>query len=120
MKKQHIKRVTKTEVEEYTVEEIKTRTKKKNISIYSVYLSDRFSDFGLVGALEVENNCLELFTLSCRAMGKNIEPKMLDFIFFKHKINNAFFTHTLKNDNIYELIKRYLASEDGKNSADRN
>lgn len=104
----------------YTVEEIKTRTKKKNISIYSVYLSDRFSDFGLVGALEVENNCLELFTLSCRAMGKNIEPKMLDFIFFKHKINNAFFTHTLKNDNIYELIKRYLASEDGKNSADRN
>ena len=104
----------------YTVEEIKARVKEENVSLYSVYLSDRFSDFGLVGALEIESNCLELFTLSCRAMGKNIEQKMLDFVFSKHKINDIFFKETMKNDSIYELIKRYLTSNDRKNSSNRN
>lgn len=64
-----------------------TRTKvlsfqKRNYSINTVYVSDKYGDLGLVGAFIVDedNTCLELFCLSCRALGRGIEEKLLEEI----------------------------------------
>lgn len=44
----------------YTVSEIKERMTVPEICFYSVSLSDRFSDWGIVGVMEVENDELKL------------------------------------------------------------
>ena len=45
----------------------------------SVYLSDCFSDLGLVGVIGIENGKIDLFSLSCRALGRNIEKDMIKY-----------------------------------------
>lgn len=50
---------------------------KPEFKLYSVRVSDRFSDLGIVGAIAIEGDELQLFSLSCRALGRNIEMTML-------------------------------------------
>lgn len=88
----------------YTVDEIKERVGSENIKLYSLCVSDRFSDLGLVGALETEGKTLTLFSLSCRALGRDIEKKMLEFIADKHQINSIEFKSTGKNEDIKTLL----------------
>ncbi|MEX6633168.1 HAD-IIIC family phosphatase [Hyphococcus lacteus] len=49
--------------------------------VYSVSVRDRFGDYGIVGAMSghVDNSVykVDLFLLSCRALGKGVEHKML-------------------------------------------
>lgn len=66
--------------------------------LYAVYLKDRFSDLGLVGGIGIMDSVLDLFCLSCRALGRKIEEKMFDFI-------RAF------------PIREIYCSDTGKNSA---
>lgn len=61
----------------YTVEELKANVIKPEFKLYSVRVSDRFSDLGIVGAIAIEGDELQLFSLSCRALGRNIEMTML-------------------------------------------
>lgn len=61
----------------YTVEELKANLIKPEFKLYSVRVSDRFSDLGIVGAIAIEGDELQLFSLSCRALGRNIEMTML-------------------------------------------
>lgn len=63
----------------YTVEELKEQIKLDNYELYSVNLSDRFSELGLIGAIGIEGNVVDLISLSCRAMGRNIEQIMIEF-----------------------------------------
>ena len=91
----------------YTVDEIKEKVKNDKNVLYSIEVEDRFSDLGLVGAIEIENGCLSFFALSCRALGRNIENKMLEFIFSKHSINSAIFISTKKNESLLNLINGY-------------
>lgn len=53
-------------------------------AIYSVHLTDKFGDYGLVGLMlcTLGENALEvnLFLLSCRALGRTVEHKMLAFL----------------------------------------
>ncbi len=86
----------------YTVSEIKEHTASK--TMYSLFVSDRFSDLGLVGALEIDDNTLTLFSLSCRALGREIERKMLEFIADKHQIKSIEFKSTDKNEDIKSLL----------------
>ncbi|MDR0920442.1 MAG: HAD-IIIC family phosphatase [Oscillospiraceae bacterium] len=87
----------------YTVTKIKERC-NSNIMLYSVNVSDRFSDFGLVGAIEIDNETLELFCLSCRALGRKIEDYMILFIKNNHVIKNMDFYISKNNYYIKELL----------------
>lgn len=88
----------------YTVAQIIKRVNSKNITLYSILVADRFSDLGLVGAFEIENYTLSLFSLSCRALGREIESKMLEFIADKHQITNIQFMPTSKNEDVKTLL----------------
>lgn len=84
----------------YTVAEIKERIVCDNVKLYSLSVSDRFSDLGLVGAFEIEGSTLTMFSLSCRALGREIEIKMLDFIANKYQIEKINFYSTSKNEDL--------------------
>lgn len=90
----------------YTVADIKERTNANNITMYSISVSDRFSDLGLVGILEVEDSELTLFSLSCRALGRGIEEKMIGFIESNHQIKTFKFCSTGKNKEIKDLLMK--------------
>lgn len=94
----------------YTVEELKKLVMKPEFKLYSVSVSDRFSDLGIVGATAVENDELQLFSLSCRAFGRNIETVMLDVIKEKHKITRYRFNNTNKNNEIRNILGEYEVS----------
>lgn len=81
----------------YTLENLKEKFSMCNYKLYTVCLSDKFSDLGIVGVIGIENYSLDLFSLSCRALGRGIEDKMLNLSIEKG-INNAFFVETTKNE----------------------
>lgn len=81
----------------YTVEELKTYITKPEFKLYSVRVSDRFSDLGIVGAITIEGDELQLFSLSCQVLGRNIEMTMLAEIKGRHKITRYRFSNTNKN-----------------------
>ena len=88
----------------YTVSEIKEHMVSDRVKLYSVSVSDRFSDLGLVGAIEIEDDALTLFSLSCRALGREIEEKMLNYIRGRHQINSIEYHPTGKNKAIETLL----------------
>lgn len=90
----------------YTVSEIKKRMTIPEIHFYSVSLSDRFSDLGIVGAIEVETNELKLFNLSCRALGRGVENEMINYISNRHELENVAFKLTEKNESLLELMQQ--------------
>ena len=90
--------------------------KEQNYEVYSVHLSDKYSDIGLVGAIGVQHvdgtEILDLFCLSCRALGRKVEDHMIDFIKSKYNINKFFFTTTNKNDKVKSMLeKQFLLNE---------
>lgn len=89
----------------YTIEDIKKRAILSNVALYSVLVSDRFSDLGLVGVMEVENDRLTLFSLSCRALGREVEQIMIDYLSANHQINSIDFLSTNKNGKLHEVLK---------------
>ena len=90
----------------YTVAEIKKRITSEAVKLYSVSVSDRFSDLGLVGAIEVESDALTLFSLSCRALGREVEEKMIEFISGKYQIQKIKFKSTGKNAALKTLLEK--------------
>ena len=76
-----------------------------NVALYSVLVSDRFSDLGLVGIMEVENDRLTLFSLSCRALGREVEHIMIDYLSANHQINSIDFLSTNKNGKLHKVLK---------------
>ena len=100
----------------YTVEELKAYVKKTEFKLYSVRVSDRFSDLGIVGAIAIKGDELQLFSLSCRALGRNTEITMLNWIKERHKIIKYRFRNTNKNGEIRTILNEYKVSsvESGK------
>ena len=94
----------------YTVEELKTYVTKPEYKLYSVRVSDRFSDLGIVGAIAIEGDVLQLFSLSCRALGRNIEMTMLAEMKERHKITRYRFSNTYKNGDIRGILGEYAVS----------
>lgn len=91
-----------------TVTDIKEKYKNSDIYIYTVEVSDIFSDLGLVGMIMINKNFLEGFILSCRVIGRNIEDRMIDFILHNHKISNFYFNDTGKNKDVKKLLSNKL------------
>ena len=106
----------------YTVSELKRLTQNSELSdgaerneseegsgykLYAVTVSDRFSDLGIVGTLGIYGNNLDLFSLSCRALGRNIEQEMLEFLRV-HGINSFRFESTHKNDELHRILQEKI------------
>lgn len=89
----------------YTLEKLKEKFQMCNYKLYTVCLLDKFSDLGIVGTIGIENNCLDLFSLSCRALGRGIEDKMLHTV-IDVGINSASFTDTGKNMSLIDGMKQ--------------
>ena len=65
----------------YSVTDIGLNMERSGTKIYSVYLKDRYSDLGLIGAMEMTGDRLTLFSVSCRALGREVERHMIgDFL----------------------------------------
>lgn len=92
----------------FTVQEIKDLIENGGFDFYSVHVSDRFSDLGLVGAFAVKDNELELFSLSCRALGRGIENTMLEYIVFNWEIECVFFHSTGKNTDLKTVLEEKI------------
>lgn len=89
----------------YTIENLKEKIVLHNYKLYTVCLSDKFSNLGIVGVIGIENNNLDLFSLSCRALGRGIEEKMLHMAIGKG-VYNASYTDTGKNVSLIDGMKR--------------
>jgi len=64
----------------YSIEQLKRKLSAPDYSLYSVYVSDKLSDLGLVGTIGIDNHVVDVFSLSCRALGRNIENEMITFL----------------------------------------
>lgn len=91
----------------FTVEQLKKLFQNKEYSIYSVYVSDKFSDLGLVGTIGIEKETIDLFSLSCRALGRRVEDKMLKFM-SSQNIKNIYFSETNKNQEIKNKLFSFI------------
>ncbi len=74
-------------------------------SLYAVYVTDKYSDLGLVGAIGMKGERLCLFVLSCRALGRKIEDAMLDFT-NKCCVREVVFSDTDKNKELSDMLSR--------------
>ena len=104
----------------YSVADIRQSIERPDVHLYSVHLKDRFSNLGLIGAMEVVKGRLSLFSLSCRALGREVESRMIDFVGQRHKITGIDFAPTGKNGCLKELFGRefpQVLSEPGANEA---
>ena len=90
----------------YTFNELQSYIKESNYELYSVCVSDKFSSLGVVGALGFISDRLELFVLSCRALGRGIECKMLEQDIIKW--TSYEFYSTGKNQQVKVMLDRYL------------
>lgn len=90
----------------YTVQQINEKL-NAGYELYSVSLFDKFSDFGLIGAIGINDYTLDLFSLSCRALGRNVEDIMIDFLKIKG-IRGFYYDLTTHNNELYLRLKNYL------------
>ena len=80
----------------YTVNEL-IAEKDKGAIVLGVRVTDKFSDLGISGAICIKRNCIELFCLSCRALGRNIENEILDYVVEYYSPKSYYFVSTGKN-----------------------
>lgn len=87
----------------YTLNQLKIIMDNKNFTLYTVTLADRFSNLGIVGVIGIYKNIINIFSLSCRALGRKIEEEMVDFIMKQNAIGFAF-SDTGKNEDVKKLF----------------
>jgi FkbH-like protein len=90
----------------YTAQQIKDKL-SNGYELYSVSLADKFSYLGLVGAIGIDGNTLDLFSLSCRALGRNVEEIMISFIREKN-IKKSYYNLTVQNNELHSKINNLL------------
>jgi FkbH-like protein len=91
----------------YLVEELKENLLKGLFKYFTLRVSDKFGDYGLVGVILFEINSgnivLENYILSCRILGRRIEFDFFDLVrnrisdIFNSKIDKIRFSKTDKN-----------------------
>lgn len=87
----------------FSLQELKKKVKNSKYELYSMLVSDRYSCLGLVGVIGFENEVLDLFALSCRAFGRGLEEKMMDYI-KGHGIQKFRFLSTGRNEQLYLFL----------------
>ena len=91
----------------FTVVRLKTLLDEKG-TLYSVYYKDSFSDYGLIGAMAIIKGKLELFSLSCRVIGKGVEKQMINYLLNKEEITDITIESTGKNMVFSNWLKEEL------------
>jgi len=76
--------------------------------LYSVFLKNAYGDFGLIGTIGIESECIVLFAISCRAIGSEVENEMLSFVKKNHRINDIITQSTGKNADLIDCLKKQL------------
>lgn len=96
----------------YRSQELEKMIAEGKYYLFSVRLSDKFGDLGTVGAMGVlkteEGYLLDLFCVSCRALGRNIEDRMIAFVKNKYQLNKVYFKTTYKNDSLKKLLEQHF------------
>ncbi len=92
-----------TNGQRYTAEQLKDSFFNGGASLLTVCLSDKFSDLGIVGVIGIQKNTAKLFSLSCRALGRNIEEKLITLL-KDSGIVNIRFKPTDKNDGFKDML----------------
>jgi predicted enzyme involved in methoxymalonyl-ACP biosynthesis len=105
----------------FTPEELENGVISGNLKIFTLRVSDKFGDYGLVGVIILNgyNNFfnLENYILSCRILGRRIEFDFLDKVNvilsekYSAKIKEIKFKETLKNvpaQNFYKQISNTI------------
>lgn len=102
----------------YTLEELKRVAHQKEYTLYSVEMRDRYSDFGTVAAIGVvrgnKNAKLDLFCVSCRALGRMVENILFGFISKKFNCLEIEMYSTKKNIAFLEQLiqwKKEMSNE---------
>lgn len=88
----------------YTYMDICGLPDEDKINLYIVTVKDKFCDLGTVGAIYIKNECVELFSLSCRALGRRIEERMIEFLETKG-VEEIYWINTGKNDSLIDLFR---------------
>ena len=90
----------------YEVGNLLKKVKDKNYNLFSVYVRDKYSDLGLTGCIGIDksNNEIDIFCLSCRAAGRKVENRMVEFIKSNFRIRSVSFEDTTKNQNIKNIL----------------
>lgn len=92
----------------YTLTELEYKFVGSKYRLYSVKVNDKFGPLGLVGAIGVDDEVLDLFSLSCRALGRFIEDEMLNYIKKNHKIKSYRFVSSGKNNDVLPILSAVL------------
>lgn len=98
----------------YTIEQLTAEYKMNLNNYYSVYVNDKYGDLGLVGAIIVRGHTIDLFCLSCRALGREVEARMVDFLLDEHDIQEIQFSDTYKNNVLKTYLSDYFSIMDTK------
>lgn len=93
----------------YTVQELKELI-ASDFRLFSVCVSDKFSNLGLVGAIGICKENLKLFSLSCRALGRNVEKEMCLYA-RKNGAMTYTFKSTGKNDGIKKMFEQNIRGD---------
>ena len=88
----------------YTVDELK-RLQEQGGKLQAVFVSDIYRDLGLVGCIawNAQKNVLDLFCLSCRALGRRVEQQL--FAAVPQEITKLRWQDTGKNANLKEQME---------------
>jgi len=90
---------------------------KKNNHIFIAEIKDKFGDYGLTGIISYteQKNLILIkdFVLSCRIMGRDVENKLVNFVFAKNKKNKILifkYKKTKKNKPMLDFLsdKKYF------------
>lgn len=88
----------------YTLVQLKTMITSTYYKLYTMCLSDKFSNLGIAGAVGMTKEKVDLFSLSCRALGRQIENRIIEFI-CGLGINQISFHCTMKNSAFRDLLE---------------
>lgn len=94
----------------YDITELKKRWEDPEYDMYSVKLSDKFGDLGIIGAIGIFAGRVDWLCMSCRAMGREIEDNMIEFVKKKHIICGIKSNDTGKNKKFIRLLEENLCS----------
>jgi len=91
----------------YNIEQLKKVFLKHEYELYTIKVSDKFSNLGVVGVVILNQNTIEAFSLSCRALGRNIENRVLDYFRATKNATHIKFERTLHNKDFAAKLKEY-------------
>lgn len=93
----------------YHAEQMRQKMESSDYEVYSVSCSDKFSDLGVIGVIGLRQSELDLFALSCRALGRKIEDEMISFV-KKRGISTYRFKSTFKNEALEKRLEVEMVS----------